>query len=139
LPFLDFPAFFPFFRKGLLRQGKEKGQYLQKGESMFKHLAKKNALELEIKTTHLNATQIQMIKTINSYLVQVLTASDEESYFENSSLLLKSCATAVVEANYNHHEHEGTDKLRHSSQALSYAIDALEEGLNSRVFLQKDH
>ncbi|MES2849125.1 MAG: hypothetical protein V4685_08720, partial [Bacteroidota bacterium] len=64
----------------------------------------------------LSPAQIRLIKTINTLLVQVLTAPDEPEFFDGSAEFMRTCAGAIKQSNF-------TESLK-SKDGISYADQA---------------
>ncbi|MBF0312538.1 MAG: hypothetical protein HQK50_12530 [Oligoflexia bacterium] len=96
---------------------------------MLTYSTQKDQLNLTLDISRLSEQQVRMIRAFNALVVELLSTSTEEGYFEKSSEVLRLWAMAVKNTNFSHQKH--IDNINYSDQAIEYAIDSLMEFLNS--------
>lgn len=95
-------------------------------------IGKAKKVLIEIDSTHLNAAQVRLLKSINSMIAQVLTTEEEADFFEGSAEVMRMCAALIKQAHF-------ADDLKisgipYADQAIEYSMDVLTEHLtNSKV------
>ncbi|MFT6633817.1 MAG: hypothetical protein ACJAS4_003789 [Bacteriovoracaceae bacterium] len=93
------------------------------------------SLKLEIDTDGMNIQQVRLIKTINTMLAHVLTAEDEDEYFDSSSELLRLVASAVKKANFSKND----TGIEYSQQALEFCVDTLSDQIHEDGLIKYDN
>ena len=98
---------------------------------------KNQTLQLELNITELESQQTRLIRTINSYLMHVLTTEDESEFFEGSSELLKMAAIAIKQSNYM--KNRGDEEIKHAEQAIEYSVESLFEHMAKSKLVSLDN
>lgn len=94
-------------------------------------------LQIKLDVSELNQQQIRLLKTLNTMIVQVMTAPDEAEYFENSAEFLKLAASVVKQSNFAE-TNKGTG-VAYADQALEYSLDTISETLQSAKIVTFDN
>lgn len=93
-------------------------------------------LKLTVDTRDLTPTQVRIIKQAHTMLLQALTAEDEAEYFEAAAQLLKQSMQAIKHANFPVTQRDG---IPYDEQAIEYALDGLNEALNTNGHINLDN
>lgn len=95
-------------------------------------IGKAKKVLIEIDSTHLNAAQIRLLKSINTMIAQVLTTEEESEFFEGSAEVMRMCAALIKQAHFADDLEVGG--IPYADQAIEYSMDILTEHLtNSKV------
>lgn len=89
---------------------------------------KEKELLIKMDTQDLTPTQVRLIKSINSLLVHVLTADEEDEYFEFSAQFLKKAAEAIKHGHFA----AQNGRMAYGEQAVEFSVDFLNEVLDQR-------
>lgn len=99
---------------------------------------KNNTVKIEIDTQDLSTQQVRLLRSINTMMLHVLKAEDEEQYFEGSAELLRMCAALVSQAHFNESSKNHTS-IPYSQQALEYAMDIVVEYIEKQKVVSYDN
>jgi len=86
-------------------------------------LLKDSELMIKLSTQELNAKQIRLIKTMNSIMTYMLTATDEAEYFDASAQLMKISSELIQASNFASFHQE----IPYGHQAVEYAMDCVHD------------
>lgn len=89
-------------------------------------------INLKIDTSELSPQHIRLLKQINSTLLHLLIADDEQEYFELSRELIKTSAQLIKSANI-------AKNSKNMHQAIEYAIDHVYDDLAKNVTAKPDN
>lgn len=108
--------------------------------SDFKSLEKSDSKQLHIKldVEELSPSQVRLIKTINTLLVQVLTAPDEAEFFDGSSEFMRTCAGAIKQSNFTE-TLKGKDGIPYADQALEFSLDSISDDIQNSKLINFDN
>jgi hypothetical protein len=95
-------------------------------------------LLIKLDVAELSPSQIRLIKSINTLLVQVLTAPDETEYFEGSAEFLRTCAGAIKQSNFTE-TLKGKDGIPYADQALEFSLDSISEDISGAKLVNFDN
>lgn len=95
-------------------------------------------LVIELDTSELTAAQIRTLRTVNTVLIHLLVTKEEGEFFENSSELMRLCATIIKQASFPHESHK-KNKIAYADQALEYSLDNLHEQINTSKIISYDN
>ncbi len=95
-------------------------------------------LIIELDTSELTNAQVRMIRSLNTVLAQLLLTNDESEFFENSSELMRLCASLIKQATFPHQSLKKT-KTPYADQALEYSLDNLQENINAEKIISYDN
>ena len=95
-------------------------------------------IQIKLDVSELSPQQVRLIKSINTLLVQVLSAPDETEYFEGASEFMKQAASAIKQAHFVETA-KGMSNINYGDQALEFAIDTLSENLSTAKIVNFDN
>jgi hypothetical protein len=95
----------------------------------------KKEINLKINAEDLTPTQVRLIKTVTSLLTHVLTADEENEYFETSAELMKKVAETIKHADFANKNKE----LPYGIQAVEFAVDFLNESIDQNKIHNLDN
>ncbi len=108
-------------------------------QSSAKNTNKKTKLNLEFDTSEMSATQVRLIKTLTAALANVMVTEDECEYFEQSSEILRLCASIVQESNFSTISAANKSSIPYGEQALEFALDNLTEQMAMAKVVKYDN
>ena len=112
---------------------------LTTGENAMSDLSKDTkTIQIKLDVSELSPAQVRLIKTMNTLLVQTLTAPDETEYFDGASELMKVCASAIKQSHFPETA-KGMKSINYADQALEYSMDNLAENLSSTKIVNFDN
>lgn len=100
----------------------------------FKH--GQNNLQIHVDTRELEERQVRLIKTVNTLLTSLMTTENEGDFFEHTSEIMRTIATAVKHANFTR---ANRGAIPYAEQALEYSIDTLTDELHDAKFVRYDN
>lgn len=108
--------------------------------SDFKTAQNKENKELHIKlnVAELSPSQVRLIKTLNTLLVQVLTAPDEAEYFDGSAEFMRACAGAIKQSNFTE-SLKSKDGISYADQALEFSLDSISDDIQGAKLVNFDN
>jgi hypothetical protein len=96
------------------------------------------AIQIKLDVTELNPQQVRLIKTVNTLLVQMLSAPDEAEFFDGSAEFMKAAANAIKQSNFVDNA-KGMTNINFADQALEFAIDNLQENMQNNKIINFDN
>lgn len=102
-------------------------------------MSKKNkTLPVEVDTADMSAAQIRLVRRIGALLTQAGTTENEETFFESSAELMRTCASLVQQSQFIDDQNE-ISEIPYAQQALEYSMDLLQEHMSSARVVTYDN
>lgn len=95
-----------------------------------------NNLQIHVDTKELKENQVRLIKTVNALLTDLMTTDEEGQFFENTSEIMRTIATAVKYSNF---ARANIGAIPYAEQALEYSIDTLTDEIHEAKFVRYDN
>ncbi len=95
-------------------------------------------VKIEIDTKEMTPQQIRLLRTLNTLMVHVLHAEDEEQYFEGSAELIRVAASLITQAKFNEETKKHTS-IPYAQQVLEYSMDILSEYMEDQKVVAYDN
>lgn len=95
-------------------------------------------VKIEIDTKEMTPQQIRLLRTLNTLMVHVLQAEDEEQYFEGSAELIRVAASLITQAKFNEETKKQTS-IPYAKQVLEYSMDILAEYMEDQKVVAYDN
>ncbi|MEC7276109.1 MAG: hypothetical protein VXV96_07295 [Bdellovibrionota bacterium] len=99
--------------------------------------ANQQKIFIEIDTTEMSASQIRMIKTLNSLLSHVLVTESEGEYFDNSAEVMRMAAALIKQANFI--SDMKANDIPYAEQVLEYSLDVLQDQMSLSKVVSYDN
>ena len=101
---------------------------------------KKNqrTMTIDIDTKGLGPAQLRLVKSLNSILVHVLRAEDEDEFFDGSAEFMRLCASLIKQAKFPE-QLENQGDISYADQALEFSIDILEDHIGEESIVSYDN
>lgn len=99
--------------------------------------ANQQKMFIEIDTTEMSASQIRMLKTLNSLLSHVLVTESEGEFFENSAEVMRMAASLIKQANFVNDMK--MDDIPYAEQVLEYSLDVLQDQISLSKVVSYDN
>ncbi len=99
--------------------------------------ASQQKMFIEIDTTEMSASQIRMLKTLNSLLSHVLVTESEGEFFENSAEVMRMAASLIKQANFVNDMK--MDDIPYAEQVLEYSLDVLQDQISLSKVVSYDN
>ncbi len=102
--------------------------------------SKEKTVKTAIKIDHegLGPAQVRLVKSLNSILIHVLKAENEDEYFDGSAELMRLCASLIKQSKFPR-ELENQGNIPYSDQALEFSMDVLQEHITSANIISYDN
>lgn len=102
-------------------------------------MSKKNkTLPIEVDITGMSAAQIRLVRRISALISQVGTTESEETFFESSAELMRTCASLVQQSQFINDKNQ-ISEIPYAQQALEYSMDLLQEHMSSARVVTYDN
>lgn len=105
-------------------------------DSKFNSTEKQLNIKLDVE--ELSPAQIRLIKTINTLLLQVLTAPDEAEFFDGSAEFMRTCAGAIKQSNFTE-SLKSKDGIPYADQALEFSLDSISDDIQNAKLVNFDN
>ncbi len=94
----------------------------------MKQFSFKDSMVIKIKSEGLTEQQKRLIKSLNTYLVELLNTEKEENFFKNTEETVRVLAALVKQSNFSTFV-KSEDDIAYAEQALESSFDSVIEKL----------
>jgi hypothetical protein len=98
----------------------------------------KGTMTIDINTEGLGPAQLRLVKSLNSILVHVLKAEDEDEFFDGSAEFMRVCASLIKQAKFPE-QLENQGDISYADQALEFSMDILEDHIGEESIVCYDN
>ena len=97
-----------------------------------------HTLTIDIDTEGLTPGQQRLVKSLNSILVHVLKAEDEDEFFDGSAEFMRLCASLIKQSKFPE-QLENQGEIPYADQALEFSMDILQDHIGEESIVSYDN
>jgi hypothetical protein len=105
---------------------------------MSKIKGDKHLMNIQVNTEGLGPAQVRLVKSLNSILVHVLKAEDEDEFFDGSAEFMRLCASLIKQAKFPE-QLENQGEISYADQALEFSMDILQDHIGEENIVTYDN